>query len=122
MSAEMGTCGHYLRTGNDGPMCSPCTEAAERRAAEPVEDVPTESAEHIPMTKAGTLTARILDALPGTAAEVAKRVGHDERRTAILLSALARDGRATSDGGHGRGRHRRARAVYMLPSSQVEAA
>ena len=102
---------------NEGDVCGAC-ETRLRAAGEPVPESKAPQRTHqVPKTKPGTITARILDAMPGTAAEIAERIGHDPRKTSLLCTLLCGDGRAWSTGE--RGGHRGYRTVYSRVENEA---
>lgn len=100
------SCGAFLRSTNLEALCSPCDLTEQRVALEREARQMRERAERFRLYMAycegkQTMTAAILRVLPGTAAEVAERIGHDPRKTGRLLSKLVGQGIVERQGSGG---------------------
>ncbi len=97
--AEDG-CRTILASYHDEPMCSLHRESACVVNAPPVKFTGHQSRVNratgaIPQTRPGTMTARILEAMPGKATEISEATGIAIRTVRNICTNLAADGRAT---------------------------
>ncbi len=97
--AEDG-CKTWLASYHEEPFCSLHRDSACVANGPPVKFTGHQSrvsrvTGEVPQTRPGTMTARILDAMPGKATEIAKATGIDVRAVRNICTNLADDGRAT---------------------------
>jgi hypothetical protein len=103
------TCGTILSRYNDEPLCGPCRVSERERIAaqlEAIRELPEAVQPYTPPKPPpvpGSVMAKALEAMPGTANDIAEAVGHPLRKTSRLLTKLVHEGRATVDGDKGNG-------------------
>ena len=90
-------CGVYLRSTNPDTMTSACRarEGEQRIDAPRTSRAMSRAPNGIPYTKPGTMTALVLDAMPGTCKAIAEATGIAHLSVRRLANQLAMDGRAT---------------------------